>query len=109
VPEREDWLGILFREPGAPDWHFLARECRHASEDLSAEAPLDHKQWWRGQLPPEMTEAEMITRMEGLVAEMARRMGGPTDRVLIRGNSVKAMQLLQAKPWFHVGSAWADA
>jgi hypothetical protein len=109
IRERTDWLGTVFREEGCPDWQFVCRVARHASEDLSRSAPLDDKVWSKGRFPATMPERAIITTMDRLVVEMARQTQGPADRVLIQGDVEKALTQLLAKPWSQVRAETASS
>jgi hypothetical protein len=102
VEERVDWMALVWQEPGSLVWHTRCRLCRHASEDIGPDAPLDDKVWFEGTFPASHSEAEVLAQMETLATEIAKPHQVPVDTVLIQGDVEKALTLLAAQPWCHL-------
>jgi hypothetical protein len=101
VPERVDWMATAWREPDDPAWYVAGRFCRHVSEDMSAQAPLDEKQWFREVLPGTLSEEAALERMDAMAIEVSSHLHSPVETLRVQGDVVRLAAAMQAREWSH--------
>ena len=101
VEDRTDWMACVQRgiDP-TDDWHLVYRFRYHVSPDPMSED--DKKSWYEATISRE-TPVEYI---EKSIMEMAQliqlKCGGELDYVRVHGDGMKALRLLQERPWCHI-------
>ena len=107
VHERADWLCALSRAqpPDSPpgDWKLTYRFRYHHSEDVWESQ--DEKSWSSYGIAGHEPEEKIRDTVEALASVISARHRQPVNVVDVRGNSERAMALLQQQPWVHFRQA----
>jgi hypothetical protein len=90
-----------WREPDDPTWHVQGRFCRHVSEDMSAQAPPDDKQWFKGVLRGTPSEEEALESMDAMATEVSQQLQSPVETVLVQGDVLRLAEVMRARDWNH--------
>lgn len=99
VKERMDWLGAIWREPNG-EWIERWRFRYHTGgEDPMAKG--DEKSWHGYVIGPEVPEDQVEETMHVLASLVSAKNGAPVHYIEVRGDGLKAAELLAEQPWTH--------
>jgi len=96
-----DFLACIQREPEDPAGRWKLRyRFRWYAERRKAFDSDDVKNWWVGHSddPPDT----IIAKLDFIAGLSAKKYGTEVDRIIVRGNTGKAMELLASRPWSHI-------
>lgn len=103
VPQRQDWMAMIWRDTPTSDWIGRYRIATHTSTGLRKHgAPADKRVWYEITIPAERPEDEICAYMEDVATQIAAHNGVPVASVHIKGDSEQALRLLMAQEWFHL-------
>lgn len=98
VELRMDWLGTLYKEPGATTYKAQCRLRQHGSEDPNGSQ--DTKKWFRKDLPdPESLAKDW---MDGAAEVIALGIGTDVEFIPVYGDGDKFVEELRKQEWAHV-------
>ncbi len=102
VHQRQDWLCCVWREQDAGDWQGRYRISRHVSAGLRKDgAPADRRSWVHFEIEAALSEDTVIEQIERIATALAGVNEVPVNSVLIQGDYLKALALLETQDWCH--------
>ena|SRR5712691_7760043 len=108
VHKRVDWLCGVWRDHEGGPWVARYRIAFHASPGLRKHgAPADKRRWTEAIIDAALSEATVLEKIEDLATQLAAVNEVPVNSVLIQGDYLKAIAMLEAQGegWFHTAPA----
>ena len=100
VEDRMDWMACVQRSiDPTDDWHLTYRFRYHNSPDPHGE---DRKSWYSATIDYTTSVTYIEETMERLVDVIQPQCGGERDYVRVHGDGIKALELIQQRPWCHI-------
>lgn len=104
VEDRVDWMGCVQRSIDPTDnWHLVYRFRYHSSGDPIRNE--DKKSWYEATIGHDTSVEYIETCMDKMAHFIQKKCGGELDYVCVHGDGMKALELMELRPWCHMVDA----
>lgn len=97
---RHDWLAWIIKDPENPKGYTGGYRFRYAKDNKIFDSE-DEKSWRYFKTTEEKTEDEII-KIGNDMQEKMKAHFPQTDKIIVKGNLEKLMELAKDKPWMHL-------
>ena len=97
--EEADWMASVIRDPGE-NWKIVYR--LRKIRDTKIWGSDDEKSWGSAEVDAKAPEEEILKAVNELARQVAEKLDGVYDRLIVRGGPDKLYEKAKQKPWMHL-------